>query len=165
MQLTHFDDLYLSELQELRNMKTQLTDAHQRLAEAALNPKLIDAFMHHHDETEQQIERLDDLLQRHGADPEAHTDQAMEALIHESRKMISIVPESELRDVALIASAQKIAHYEIAAFGSAAALAGQLDLRDDQKLLHACLQEEKRADVALSKLAKAEINPDAAAAE
>jgi len=164
MELTHFSDLYLAELQELRSMKEQLVDAHQRLAEAAHNSRLTQEFMKHHEETEAQIERIDKLLQKHGVKGNGHRDQAMEALVHESEKMIEIVPESELRDVALIASAQKIAHYEIAAFGSAAELAGQLDLPDDQKVLHACAQEEKRTDNALSKLAKVEINPSAVAA-
>jgi len=165
MQLTSFNDLYLAELQELQSMKRQLADAHQRFAEAALNPRLTNEFMKHYRETESQIERIDDLLATQDVTENPHTDQAMEALVLETEKMIELIPEGELRDVALIASAQKIAHYEIAAFGSAAALAGQLDRRDDQKVLHACLQEEKRADTALTKLAKGDVNPNAAAAE
>jgi ferritin-like metal-binding protein YciE len=164
MQLTNFNDLYLAELQELHSMKEQLVDAHQRFAEAALNPRLTNEFLKHHRETEVQIERLDDLLTRHDAAGNPHTDQAMQALVHETEKMIEIIPEGKLRDVALIASAQKIAHYEIAAFGSAAALAGQLDQRADQKLLYTCLQEEKRADNALTKIAKGDVNPNAVAA-
>jgi ferritin-like metal-binding protein YciE len=64
----------------------------------------------------------------------------------------------------LIASAQKLEHYEIAAYGTVAALAGQLDLRDDQQTLHESLEEEKQADLRLTKLAKREVNPDALAA-
>jgi len=63
----------------------------------------------------------------------------------------------------LIASAQKLEHYEIAAYGSAAALAGQLELRDDQHLLHESLDEEKRMDALLTSLAKSQINQDAVA--
>jgi ferritin-like metal-binding protein YciE len=74
------------------------------------------------------------------------------------------VQGDDLRDAGLIASAQKLEHYEIAAYGSAAALAGQLDFREDQKLLHSILEEERRADKLLTDLAKAEINHDAAAA-
>ena len=68
------------------------------------------------------------------------------------------------RDAGLIASAQKIEHYEIAAYGTAAALAGQLDLREDQRMLHGSLEEEKQMDVLLTELAKGEVNPDALAA-
>ena len=76
----------------------------------------------------------------------------------------SIVEGDDLRDAGLIASAQKLEHYEIAAYGSAAALAGQLNLRDDQMLLHDSLLEEKEADAILTDIAKGEVNPDALAA-
>jgi ferritin-like metal-binding protein YciE len=82
----------------------------------------------------------------------------MQALISEAEKMTALVNSADLRDAAIIASAQKIEHYEIAAYGTAAALAGQLDLRDDQLILHQILGEEKAADAALTKLAKQEVN-------
>jgi ferritin-like metal-binding protein YciE len=70
----------------------------------------------------------------------------------------------DLRDAGLIASAQKLEHYEIAAYGTAAALAGQLDLRDEQKMLHRSLDEERQVDALLTRIAKREVNPDALAA-
>ena len=88
----------------------------------------------------------------------------MQALVNETEKMLAMLKGNDLRDAGLIASAQKLEHYEIAAYGTAAALAGQLDLRDDQRMLHASLEEEKEADVRLTKLAKGEVNPDALAA-
>jgi ferritin-like metal-binding protein YciE len=88
----------------------------------------------------------------------------MQALIHETEKMITMVKGDGLRDAALIASAQKVEHYEIAAYGVAASLGGQLDLRDGQRLLHESLEEEKEADAELTKLAKSEVNRDAVAA-
>ncbi|MGN8547432.1 DUF892 family protein [Bradyrhizobium sp. 13971] len=88
----------------------------------------------------------------------------MQALIHETAKMVSLLPDDNLRDAGLVASAQKLAHYEIAAYGSAAALAGQLNLRDDQRLLHDSLDEERHVDTLLTALAKGEINQDALAA-
>src|SRR5262249_16421707 len=106
---------------------------------------------------------LEALLRLHDA-PEAHTDQAMQALIRETEKMAKMVASNELRDAALIASAQKIGHYQIAAYGSAAALAGQLDLRDDQRELHLCLVEERGIDNLLSRVAKTEVNQHALAA-
>src|SRR5438128_10148439 len=92
-----------------------------------------------------QKERLVGILRKHGADPTAHVDQAMQGLIGETRKMLSILEGDDLRGAGLIASAQKLEHYEIPASGSAAALAGQLDLRDDQILLHDSLAERKEA--------------------
>jgi ferritin-like metal-binding protein YciE len=88
----------------------------------------------------------------------------MQALIHETEKMMEMLKGNELRDAGLIASAQKLEHYEIAAYGTAAALAGQLDLRDEQRKLHESLEEEKKADVQLTQLAKGQVNRDAIAA-
>jgi ferritin-like metal-binding protein YciE len=82
----------------------------------------------------------------------------MQALINETEKMMSMVKGDDLRDAASIASAQKVEHYEIAAYGMIAALAGQLDLRDDQEVLHKSLEEEKEADAKLTELAKSEVN-------
>jgi ferritin-like metal-binding protein YciE len=89
----------------------------------------------------------------------------MQALVREMDKMISILLGNELRDAGLIASVQKLEHYEIAAYGTAAALAGQLGLRDDQHVLRQSLEEEKRVDALLTGLAKGEINRSAVAAE
>jgi ferritin-like metal-binding protein YciE len=95
----------------------------------------------------------------------------MQALVNETEMMLGMLKGNDLRDAGLIASAQKLEHYEIAAYGNeiaaygtVAALAGQLDLRDDQQMLHESLEEEKQADVRLTKLAKGEVNPDALAA-
>ena len=78
--------------------------------------------------------------------------------------MFTILQSQDLRDAGLIASAQKIEHYEIAAYGTAAALAGQLDLRDEQRTLHDSMEEEKEMDIQLTQLAKSEVNQDALAA-
>jgi ferritin-like metal-binding protein YciE len=75
-----------------------------------------------------------------------------------------MVKGNDLRDAGLIASAQKLEHYEIAAYGTAAALAGQLGMRDDQAILYETLQEEKQFDALLTQLAIGEVNPDALAA-
>jgi ferritin-like metal-binding protein YciE len=74
----------------------------------------------------------------------------MEGLVHETEKMLGILKGNELRDAGLIASAQKLEHYEMAAYGTAAALAGQLDFRDDQRTLHVSLEEERQADLLLT---------------
>jgi ferritin-like metal-binding protein YciE len=96
--------------------------------------------------------------------PTARIDQAMQALITETKKMITMLKADDLRDAGLIASAQKIEHYEIAAYGTAAALAGQLGLRDEQKMLHMSLEEERQVDGLLTELAKREVNRQALAA-
>ena len=164
MEISNFKDMYLAELQELVSVEEQLAEALLRMAAAASHAALKDALVDHHGETVAQRERLLAILRSHGADPAAHVDQAMQALIRETRKMLGILEGDDLRDAGLIASVQKLKHYEIAAYGSAAALAGQLELRDDQMLLHDSLLEEKEADAILTDIAKGEVNPDALAA-
>jgi ferritin-like metal-binding protein YciE len=164
MEITSFKDMYLSELQELASVEDQLAESLLLMAEVASHPTLKTALLHHREETQVQKDRLESILQKHGADPKAHTDQAMEALLKETGKMLSMLKGSDLRDAGLIASAQKLEHYEIAAYGTAAALAGQLDLREDQLMLHTSLEEERHADALLTQLAKSEVNSDALAA-
>jgi ferritin-like metal-binding protein YciE len=157
MQITTFKDLYIAELQEMRRLEGQLEEAFVRMAEVASNPTLKSTLM-------AQEQRLWSILSRLDANPRAHTDEAMQALVGEAEKMLTMVKGNDLRDAAMIVSAQKIGHYQIAAYGTAAALAGQLDLRDDQRTLHQSLEEEKGADEALTQLAKGEVNHDAVAA-
>jgi ferritin-like metal-binding protein YciE len=164
MEITSFRDMYIAELQELVSVEEQLGAALARLAEAASHPALKTALSRHGEQTLVQKKRLEAILQKCGASPSVHTDQAMQALLHETKKMFAMLKGSDLRDAGLIASAQKLEHYEIAAYGTAAALAGQLDLRDDQKMLHKSLEEEKQTDILLTQLAKGEVNPDALAA-
>jgi ferritin-like metal-binding protein YciE len=164
MEITNFKDMYLSELQELASVEVQLADSLLRMAEVASHPTLKNALLHHREETQVQKDRLESMLRKHGVNPEAHTDQAMEALLKETGKMLAMLKGNDLRDAGLIASAQKLEHYEIAAYGTAATLAGQLELRDDQQMLHAGLEEERKADALLTQLAKSEVNLDALAA-
>jgi ferritin-like metal-binding protein YciE len=164
MELTNFKDMYIAELQELVSVEEQLGNALSGMAEVASHPALKEAFTRHAEQTEVQRKRLESILQKCGASQQVHTDQAMQALLKETKKMFAMLKGDDLRDAGLIASVQKLEHYEIAAYGTAAALAGQLDLRDDQKMLHESLEEEKQTDILLTQLAKGEVNPDALAA-
>ena len=163
MRIKTFEELYVAELQELASVENQLGELLLEMAEAASSPALKDVFAKHREQALVHQEWVERLFSRLRAKAE-HTDQAMQALAHETRKMAEIVEGNELRDAALIASAQKLEHYEIAAYGTAAALAGQLNLRDDQKALHQTLEEKKKADAALTQLAKSEVNPGASSA-
>jgi ferritin-like metal-binding protein YciE len=164
MRIDSFKDMYVAELQKLLSVEVQLADMLLRLAGAAAHPSLKRALIHHHAETETQALRVMTILKKHEADETDHIDQAMQALIAETVKMILMLKGDELCDAGLLASAQKIEHYEIAAYGSAAALAGQLELRDEQKMLHMSLEEEREFDAVLTRLAKGEVNRNALAA-
>jgi len=164
MEIKSFKNMYLAELQELTSVEAQLAEALPQMAEAASHPALKQALLDHGEESAVQKQRLQSILQKHGAGAQAHTDQAMQALLKETKKMFILLKGDDLRDAGLIASAQKLEHYEIAAYGTAAALAGQLEFRDDQKVLHAGAEEAKKMDLALTQLAKREVNRDALAA-
>ncbi len=164
MKIDSFMQMYLAELQELASVQDQLEKAAPELARRAAHPALKDILANHREENEAQRRRLATILEGHAASPSAHHDQAMEALLAETGKMLDLLEGDDLRDAGLIASSQKIALYQVAAFGTAAALAGQLGLVDEQQVLHRCCEEHRTADERLSRLAKREINPEAAAA-
>jgi ferritin-like metal-binding protein YciE len=162
MQIGSLTDMYVAELQELHSVENQLVDALARMAERAKSAELKDALNQHLDETRSQARRVQEVLRRRGANPREHVDQAMQVLVRESEKWAGMLNDPALADAGLIASAQKIEHYEIAAYGTVTAYAGLLGHEDDQRELHAILEEEKAADAKLTDLAKAVANPKAA---
>jgi ferritin-like metal-binding protein YciE len=163
MNVTTLRDLYLAELQELRSVEGQLIEALPRMADVAGHPDLKQGIQTHLEETRSQQSRLEEILHRHKAEPREHVDQAMQAMLQEAEKWANMVQDRDLRDAGIIASAQRVEHYEIAVYGSLATWAKQLGLDEDLQTLLAILEEEKRTDERLSALAKRMVNPDAAA--
>jgi ferritin-like metal-binding protein YciE len=162
MNVTSLRDLYIAELQEIRSVEEQLVAALPRMADVAGHPELKQGIQTHLEETRAQQSRVEEILRRHSAEPREHVDQAMQAMLQEAVKWASMVQDQNLRDAGLIASAQRVEHYEIAVYGSLATWAKQLGLDDDLQVLLAILEEERRTDERLSRLAKRMINPDAA---
>ncbi|MFL5193740.1 MAG: ferritin-like domain-containing protein [Microvirga sp.] len=163
MNVDNFREMYIAELQELRSVEAQLVEALPKMADMASHPELKQAIQTHLEETRWQQSQLDEILRRHGVDPREHVDQAMQAMLKEAEKWAGMVPDQDLRDAGLIASAQRVEHYEIAVYGSLATWAKQLGLDEDLPALLDILEEEKRTDESLSRLAKRVVNPDAAA--
>ena len=164
MDVDDFRQLYVTELQELRSVEDQLVQALPKMAEMAQNPRLKQVIQTHLDETRSHRERLDGVLKRHRADPREHQDGSMEAILREADRWAKMVQDPDLRDAGLIASAQRVEHYEIAVYGTLATWAKQLGLNEDLEVLHAVLEEEKRTDEKLTEIAKRVINPEAAQA-
>jgi ferritin-like metal-binding protein YciE len=106
---------------------------------------------------------MEDLVQRHGR-TERESDGSMRAMIAEAEKMIARMPPGAVRDAELIASTQRIEHYEIAVYGTLATYAKGLGLPEDKKILGAILEQEKAADEALTDIATGVVNPKAIAA-
>src|SRR5215207_9200535 len=162
MNVDTFRQMYVTELQELRSVEAQLVDALPKMAEVANHPELKQAIQSHLEETRSQRDRLDTVLRRHGAEAREHVDQSMQAIVREAEKWARMVQDPDLRDAGLIASAQRVEHYEIAVYGTLATWAQQLGLTEDHRVLRTILAEEKRTDAALTRLAEGGVNREAA---
>lgn len=155
------DDLFEEELLDIYNAETQLIDALPEMVKAAESEDLEDAFNTHLQETRRQVERLEKVFDRLGIDKsQAETCKAMEGLIKESKKIIEEFDRSSVRDAALIISAQKVEHYEIASYGSLVELADVLGYEKIADILDRSLQEEGDADKHLSSIAQ-DVNDEA----
>lgn len=159
--LNSLKDLLEHEVKDLYSAETQLIDALPEMAKAASSDKLKKAFETHLEETKQQLERLNKVAKMMDMDPSGETCAAMKGLIKEGKDMIKMKGEENVKDAGLIASAQRIEHYEIAGYGAAHAYAQQLNLQDAAKLLEETLKEEKNTDTKLNKIALASINKKA----
>lgn len=159
--LNSLKDLLEHEIKDLYSAETQLIDALPEMANAAFNDKLKKAFEAHLEETKQQLERLNQVAKMMDIDPSGETCAAMKGLVKEGKDMIKMKGEENVKDAGLIASAQRIEHYEMAGYGAAHAYAQQLDLKDAAKLLEETLKEEKNTDAKLNKIALASINKKA----
>lgn len=164
MHLRNLKELYFHEVRDLYAAEKQLIDALPKLARAASSSKLREAFESHLNETRKQKERLDQIFKRHGLKPDAQVCEAMYGLIAEGGELIATSGgfDSAVLDAALIGAAQKIEHFEIAAYGTARAHANQLGYDDDVRLLQETLDEESHTNEALNKLAISGINARAA---
>ncbi len=154
MAIKTIEDLFIHELSDIYSAEKQLTKALPRLARAASNPELSTAFETHFEETQGQVERIDQVVELLGIRLKRIKCAAMEGLVEEGKEIIDSVEEGPLRDAALIGGAQKVEHYEIAAYGTLAALAKQLGYTDALPLLLDTLEEEKSTDEKLTLLAK-----------
>ena len=159
--LNSLQDLLEHEIKDLYSAETQLIDALPLMAKSAASDKLKKAFEDHLKETENQLERLKEVAKIVDMDPTGETCAAMKGLIKEGKDMMKMKGEDNVKDAGLIASAQRIEHYEMAGYGAAHAYAQQLDMKDVAKLLEETLKEEKSADTKLNKIALSNINKKA----
>jgi ferritin-like metal-binding protein YciE len=154
------EDLFETNLQDIYSAEQQLIEALPKLAKAAYNEDLQDAFNRHLEQTKRQAERLDKIFQRLRITKGKEKCKAMEGLIEESDKIIAEFDESPVRDSALIIGAQKVEHYEIAAYGSLCELADVLGFTKIGDVLDRSLEEEENTDRTLTSIAM-DVNDEA----
>jgi ferritin-like metal-binding protein YciE len=153
MGLHSLDDVLHDQVKDLLSAEKQLVAALPTVAEAAHAPELKEAINEHLEETRTHVRRLEEVTGLLGMDPSASTCKAMQGLVAEGQEVLGKDGNPVAKDAAIIAAAQRIEHYEIAAYGTARTLAGELDHRDAEKLLGETLDEESAADKRLTRIA------------
>jgi ferritin-like metal-binding protein YciE len=160
MSLSNLDDVFLDVLKDTLDAEKQILKALPKLMKGAESDGLKAAFDEHRAVTEKQVERLQAVFESIGKAPRGKHCPGMEGLLKEGSELIKEEESGPALDAALICAAQKVEHYEIAAYGSLATYAKMLGHKDAIKLLTETLKEEKDTDAALSKLA-AQLNFEA----
>ena len=153
--------LYLETLKDLYSAEEQALEAMPKMMKMTKHAELKRAFQEHYQQTEQQKQRLEKLGELLGEDLSGHHCKGMEGLIKESEEVMREFNDSDVLDAALIASAQRVEHYEMAGYGCARTYAHLLGLSDQAELLQRTLDEEGDTDEKLSDLAESVVNIDA----
>lgn len=161
MELDTLKDLYVDELKDLYSAEKQLVKGLTKMAKAANDPELQQAFRTHLKETTQHIERLEQICQELGVSPRGKKCVGMEGLIEEGNELIKEGPDPEVLDAGLISKAQHIEHYEMAGYGTVRTYARTLGFESQAELLQQTLDEEGRTDHLLTELAESGINVEA----
>ena len=162
MEMDSLQELFVEELKDLYSAEAQLLKAMPKMAKKAQHPELRQAIETHMQETQGQVERLDQIFEMLGEKAKGKKCLAMEGLINEAKEHMSEDMDDDVMDAALIGMAQKIEHYEIAGYGTARTYAKLLGNKDVQRLLQQTLDEEGKTDKLLTKLAESSINIEAA---
>jgi ferritin-like metal-binding protein YciE len=153
-------ELYIDELKDLYNAENQLIKALPKMAKAASSSELRQGFEKHLEQTKVHAKRLEEIFQTLGESPKGKTCKAMQGLVEEGAETMKEDFEGSLMDAALIGSAQRVEHYEIAAYGTVCAFAEELGETEHVSLLTQTLEEEKETDEKLTELAQ-DINAQA----
>jgi ferritin-like metal-binding protein YciE len=159
--LSSLDDLLVHELQDIYHAEGQILKALPRLAKAATSRELKRAFEEHRLQTEGQVERLAQVFKLLGLPAKGKKCEGMAGLLEEGKKVMAQDAEPAVLDAALIAAAQKVEHYEIAAYGCVCTYAEMLGYDQVLELLGHTLDEEETTDQRLTTLAEGLINPAA----
>jgi ferritin-like metal-binding protein YciE len=156
------NDLFYDTLKDIYFAERQILKSLPKMAKAAESEELKNAFLTHRDETEHHVERLQQIFEIIGKRAQAKTCEAIKGILEEGEEIMDDYGDSEALDAGLAASAQAVEHYEMARYGTLKTWATQMGLNDVVDLLDETLQEEKKTDALLSKLAETAVNRKAA---
>jgi ferritin-like metal-binding protein YciE len=153
-------ELYIDELKDLYSAETQLVKALPKLAKAASSDELKGGFEEHLEQTKEHVQRLEQIFEKLDESPKGKKCTGMEGLVEEGEEMIDEDFEGNVKDAGLIGAAQRVEHYEIAAYGTVIAFAKTLGETEHVELLEQTLEEEKETDEKLTEIAE-QINSEA----
>ena len=159
-----FKELFLDELKDILWAEKHLVKALPKMSKGATSSVLADAIDKHLEETKEHVNRLEEVFKLMGEKAQAKKCDAMEGLVKEAESILEDTDaDTMVRDAGIIIASQKVEHYEIASYGSLVALAKKMGMKDASAILTETLNEEKKTDTNLTKLALSEINEEAAA--
>ena len=156
------EDLFYDTLKDIYYAERQILKALPKMAKKANSEELKSAFLTHRDETEHHVERLQQAFEAIGKRAQAKTCEAIKGILEEGEEIMDEYGDSEALDAGLLAAAQAVEHYEMSRYGTLKTWATQLGHKDVAQLLDQTLQEEKKTDGLLSKLATSAVNKKAA---
>ena len=154
--------LFLDTLKDIYYAEKQIYKSLPKMAKAAASDELRTAFEKHHDETEGQIERLEKIFEMLDKPARGKKCDAIEGILDEGKEIMEEYADTPALDAGLLAAAQAVEHYEISRYGTLKAWAAKLSMPNAVELLDQTLNEEKKTDDALSKIAVSTINAEAA---
>jgi len=155
------NDLFHETLKDIYFAEKKIHVALPKMAKAAQSEELSAAFEKHLHETEGQIQRLEQVFSEIEAKPQGKTCDAIMGILEEGQEIIKDFKGSPALDAGLLAAAQAVEHYEMARYGTLITWAAELGLKNVVTLLNETLDEEKKTDATLTKLAKSSINQQA----
>ena len=161
MKMKTLNDLFIHELKDLHSAEKQLTKALPKMAKAASSDELRQAFESHLQETEEHVNRLEEIMGEFDIPTRGPKCKAMEGLIEEGKEVLEEEMDDDVRDAALICAAQRVEHYEIAGYGCARTFAELLGHANAQEILQRTLDEEKATDEKLTQIAMQHVNAEA----
>ncbi|HEY7567350.1 MAG TPA: ferritin-like domain-containing protein [Gemmatimonadaceae bacterium] len=158
MQVSTLNDLFVKELRDVYNAERQLIRTLPTMAKKANSPDLSQAIENHLEETQEQAKRLEQAFELLDVSSRGPVCKGMKGIIDEGKETLEETDEPDVTDAGIIASAQKVEHYEIATYGTLCEYANVLGHSEIADLLKTTLEEEKAADQKLSQLAERGIN-------
>lgn len=161
MENSKFHQLFMDELKDIYWAEKNLVKALGKMQKAAVTEELVNAFAEHQTVTQEHVSRVEEIFELLGAKPTAKKCEAMDGLIKEASELISEEEEGVVRDAGLIIAAQKVEHYEIAAYGSLRTLANLMGHTEAAGILEQTLEEEKETDSLLTTIAESSVNEEA----